>query len=40
MIEKNYKCFLNFLLQFWNPHLILNILKKNVIPIAYVFPKL
>ena len=30
----------NFLLQFWNLHQILNILKKNMTLIGYVFPKL
>ena len=37
---KNGKVFLNFLLHFWNLHQILNILKKRMIAIANVFPKL
>ena len=34
------KLFLNFLLHFWNLHQILNILKKKIMVIANVFPKL
>ena len=37
---KNQNLFLNFLLYFWNLHQILIILKKNMIVIANVFPKL
>ena len=36
----NEKLFLNFLFHFWNLHQILNILKKEMIVIANVFPKL
>ena len=36
----NKKLFLNFLFSFWNLHEILNILKKKMIVIANVFPKL
>ena len=37
---KTKKLFLNFLFHFWNLHQILNILKKKMIVIANVFPKL
>ena len=37
---KNKKFFLNFLFHFWNLHRILNILKKKMMVIANVFPKL
>ena len=37
---KNEKLFLNFFFDFWNPHQILNILKKKMMVIANVFPKL
>ena len=37
---KNKKNFLNFLFHFWNLHQILNILKKKMMVIANVFPKL
>ena len=37
---KNEKLFLNFLFHFWNLHQILDILKKKMILIANVFPKL
>ena len=35
---KNEKLLLNFLFHFWNPHQILNILKKKMMVIANVFP--
>ena len=42
--KRNYptkkKLFLIFLLQFWNWNQIFNILNKNIICIAHVFPKL
>ena len=37
---KKEKLFVNFLFHFWNLHQILNILKKLMIVIANVFPKL
>ena len=37
---KNQKLFLNFLSLFWNLHEMLNILKKRMIVLANVFPKL
>ena len=37
---KNGKLFLNVFFHFWNLHQILNILKRNVIVPANVFPKL
>ena len=37
---KNQKLFLNFLFYLWNLHQILNILKKNMMVIANVLPKL
>ena len=37
---KNEKLFLNVLLNCWNVHQILNILKENMIAIANVFPKI
>ena len=37
---KNEKHFLNFLFHFWNLHQILNILRKTMLVIANVFPKL
>ena len=37
---KNEKLFLNFLFYFWNLHQILKILKKRIIDIANIFPKL
>ena len=37
---KNKKLFPSFLLDFWNLHQILNVLKKNMIVIANLFPKL
>ena len=37
---ENEKLFLNFLLNFWNLHQILNILKERMIVIDHVFPKL
>ena len=37
---KNEKIFLNFLFHFWNLHQILSILKKNMMVVANVFPKL
>ena len=37
---KNEKLFLNCLLHFWNLHQILNILRKEMMVIANVFPKL
>ena len=37
---KNQKLFLNFLFDLWNLHQILNILKKNMMVIANVLPKL
>ena len=37
---KNQKFFPNFLFHFWNIHQMLNILKKGMIVIANVFPKL
>ena len=37
---KNQKLFPNFLFHFWNIHQMLNILKKGMIVIANVFPKL
>ena len=37
---KNEKLFLNFLFHFWNLHQILDILKKTMIVIGHVFPKL
>ena len=37
---KNKKLFLIFLLDFWNVHQILNILKKDIIVLADVFRKL
>ena len=43
-LERNYveneKLFLNFLFHWWNLHQISNILKKKMIAIANVFPKL
>ena len=36
---KNLKLFLDFFLHFWNVHQIWNILKKRMIVIANVFPK-
>ena len=38
--QKNQKLFPNFLSYFWNLHQMLNILKKRMIVIANVFPKL
>ena len=38
--QKNEKLFLKFLFHFWNLHQILNSLKKKMIVIANVFPKL
>ena len=37
---KNKKLFLDFLFHFWNLHQIFDILKKKVIVIANLFPKL
>ena len=37
---KNQKLFLNFFFQFWNLYQVSNILKKRMIVIANVFPKL
>ena len=37
---KNYGYVLISLLDFWSLHLILNILKKKMTLVAYVFPKL
>ena len=37
---KNGKPFLNFLFHFWNLHQFLNILRKNMMVIADIFPKL
>ena len=39
-LSKKNKLFLNFLLNFWNLFQILNILKKNMTLIDYVFPNL
>ena len=38
--QKNEKLFLKFLFHFWNLHQILNSLKKKMIVIANIFPKL
>ena len=37
---KNEKLFLNFFFHFWNLHQTLNVLKKKMIVLANVFPKL
>ena len=37
---KNKRLFLDFLLHFWNVHAILNILKKKMSILAYLFQKL
>ena len=39
-LSESRKTFSNFLFHFWNLHQILNILKKRMIVIANVFPKL
>ena len=39
-LSDNWKTFLNFLFYFWNQHNILNILKKNMVVIDNVSPKL
>ena len=39
-LSQNEKLCLNFLFHFWNVHQTLNVLKKNMIVIANVFPKL
>ena len=40
LLFKKRKSFVNFLFRFWNLHQNLNILKKKMIVIAIVFPKL
>ena len=39
-LSQNEKHFLNFLFHFWNLHQFFNILKKKMIVIANIFPKL